>query len=71
MKPVGFQKPKIHGKGSFIPPNPKSLDQSCVPGDYVKSETIGGVLHQGILIEWDSNVAIIQLDDGGRKAIEC
>lgn len=70
-KPVGFPKPEIRGKGSFTPPAPKQLDESCVPGDYVKSGTIGGVEYQGILKEWDSNVAIVQLDVGGEKAIEC
>lgn len=70
-RPVGFPKPEIKGKGTFTLPTPKPLDESCVPGDYVKSGTIGGVEYQGVLKEWDSNVAIVQLDVGGEKAIEC
>ena len=68
---VGFPKPEITGKGTFTPPPAKDLDRSCQPGEYVKSGTIGGEEYRGILKEWDSNVAIIQLDSGGEKAIEC
>ncbi len=33
--------------------------------------TLGGVFYTGIVVEMDSNVAIVELADGTRKAVEC
>jgi len=71
IKAIGFPTPQITGKGSFSPPQAKELTASCDPGEYVKSETMDGKVYQGILKEWDSNVAIITLDGGGEKTAEC
>jgi hypothetical protein len=66
-KPVGFPKPQIRGKGSFTPPKPNQLDNSCEVGDYV----ITSLGHIGVLQKWDSNVASVKLDDGRIKEEKC
>ena len=68
---VGFPKLEIKGKGTFRPPNAKPLTRESQISDYVVSKTIGGARYAGVLKEWDSNVAIIELSDGRKKGIEC
>ena len=40
-------------------------------GDWVSWNTISGDHYEGRLIEWDSNVAIVELANGREKAVEC
>jgi hypothetical protein len=68
---VGFPKIEVQGEGTFKPPKPKVLTRECMVGDYVVSDTIGGSSYTGVLKEWDSNVAIIDLGNGSIKAVEC
>lgn len=71
MSLVGIKKLKITGSGTFTMPEPKLLTERSVVGDYVKSSTIGGDEIIGILKEWDSNVAIIDLMNGHTRSVEC
>ena len=55
----------------------KPLARTCVPGDHVSWKTIGGTRHTGILVEWDSNVAVIdcnttngEFHESVRKSVE-
>lgn len=49
----------------------KNLDRTCEPGDRVRWGTVSGVTFEGVLIEWDSNVAVVRLPDGRIKSVEC
>ena len=49
----------------------RELSRSCEVGDRVAWTTIGGISYCGILIAWDSNVAVVKLDDGKEKCVEC
>lgn len=49
---------------------PTELDRDCKVGQLVCWKTISGQEHEGVLIEWDSNVAIVKTLDGN-KAVEC
>jgi len=61
---------KISGQGSFTPPpTPLPLTSKSEIGQYVTWESITRS-YAGILKEWDSNVAIVQLPDGTMKAVE-
>lgn len=68
---LGMIHPEIKGEGTFHPPIPQSLDRNSEIGDYVDWNTIGGTIYVGILREWDANVAIVELNDGTMKPIEC
>lgn len=51
---------------------PEELNRNHQIGDFVKWQTIGGAKFEGILQEWDSNVAIVKLSNTETlKAIEC
>lgn len=47
------------------------LDYACKIGDRVKWKTIKGDTFEGTLYDWDENVAIVKLDNGTFKSIEC
>lgn len=47
------------------------LDYACKVGDRVFWQNIKGERWEGELVEWDSNVAYVKLDDGTVKAVEC
>ena len=49
----------------------RQLDYACIKGERIFWETIRGERFEGVISEWDSNVAIVTLDDGTTKAIEC
>lgn len=68
---LGLIHPEFKGQGTFRPPPSKPLDRDSEIGDYVDWNTIGGTIYVGILREWDSNVAIVELNDGTMKPIEC
>jgi len=51
--------------------NIPKLDYMCRINERVWWETIVGKRYEGKLKEWDSNVAIVELDDGTIKAVEC
>lgn len=70
-KPVGFSKIAISGEGTFRSPIPQTLDRSSHLGDYVCWQTMEKAQYMGILREWDSNVAIVELADGSTKPVEC
>lgn len=67
---AGFPKIKVSGTGSFTPPTPIPLTPDCPLGSYVYWDNIMQQRTVGILKEWDSNVAVIQLDNGSIKAVE-
>ncbi len=54
---------------SVVPP--VELDRTCREGERVCWRTISGDEFEGLLEEWDSNVAIVRLDDGTEKGVEC
>ncbi len=39
-------------------------------GEHISWKTIAGIEYNGIVIEMDSNVAIVRLPDGTQKAVE-
>jgi uncharacterized membrane protein len=47
------------------------LQVNCPIGSKVYWETILGKQYVGTLIEWDSNVAIVKLENSKTKAVEC
>ena len=52
----------------------KPISRDCNVGDIVYGSTIGGTDWVGFLVEWDSNVAIVEeIIDGIKKtrAVEC
>jgi hypothetical protein len=51
--------------------NLRQIDYACEVGERVKWETIAGRKFEGVIIDWDNYVAIVKLDDGTEKAIEC
>jgi hypothetical protein len=53
-----LKKPKLCGKGSFTPPEPKKLTRESEPGDYVYWE-VGSDKRTGILVVWKDERAII------------
>lgn len=67
-KLTGFPQIKMSGKGTFKPPTPKILTRDSEIGDYVvvidKSTYMLKTVATGILREWDSNTAVIELADG-------
>lgn len=71
MQRVGMKKLKITGSGTFTMPEPKPLTRQSEIGDYVKSVTMGGDEIVGLLNEWDSNVAVIDLMNGRTRSVEC
>ena len=68
---LGLVHPKIKSQGTFSPPPSQSLNSNSQIGDYVDWNTLRGVTYVGILREWDSNVAIVELNDGTMKPVEC
>ncbi len=56
-----------------VDPTPPHGADRKVPkvGDAVVWKTLGGDKFVGRVIELDSNVAIVELPDGTRKAVEC
>lgn len=46
------------------------LTRASLPGDFVWWRTVANVVADGQLVEWDSNVAIVETSDG-KKAVEC
>ena len=56
--------PAIGGGMSF------ELSGNEKPGDRVWWVTVSGERLEGTLEEWDSNVAVIRLDDGTEKCVE-
>lgn len=40
-------------------------------GSFIAWDTIGGKHYEGYVEEMDSNVAIVELEDGTKKAVEC
>ena len=71
MTQVGMKKLKLTGSGLFTMPEPKLLTEQSKIGDYVNSTTVGGEEIIGILTEWDSNVAVIDLLNGQTRSVEC
>ena len=81
VKGPGFPKPEIKGKGGFTPPEPKPLNVSCVPGDYVEIGLMSPLLNLhtpivGILKEWEphdssSSVAIVESNNGDILRVRC
>ncbi len=49
----------------------KYLDYTCVIGERVQWETLLGEKLEGVLKEWDSNVATVEMDDGTVQTIKC
>lgn len=47
------------------------IDYACYVGERVKWENMKGEKFEGRIKEWDSNVAIVTMDDGTEKAVEC
>jgi hypothetical protein len=68
MSKAGFPKIKMNGRGISKPPKSKLLDRNCVPGDIVHWSTDKEFI--GELIEWDSNVAIVNIGSMS-MAVEC
>jgi len=65
---TGLPKIKMSGKGTFVPPiTPLTKDSKL--GDHVFWDSTTRS-YNGVLVEWDSNVAIVKLGDGTIKAIE-
>jgi len=49
----------------------KTLDRNCQIGDSVQWETVVDDCYEGVLTEWDSNVAVVKLSNGKIKCVEC
>lgn len=49
----------------------KYVDERCEIGERVYWENLRGDHFEGILIEWDNYNAIVRLDDGTTKAVQC
>ena len=49
----------------------QQIDYMCEIGDRVFYKNFRDEKFEGTLIEWDSNVAIIKMDDGTTKSVEC
>lgn len=47
------------------------LDYACEEGERVQWKNLLGERFEGIIKEWDGNIAILTLDDGTDKFIEC
>jgi len=47
------------------------IDYACQIGERVRWENIIGEKFEGKLIDWDNNTAIVKMDDGTEKAIDC
>ena len=47
------------------------IDYECKIGERVYWNNLRGDRFEGVITEWDSNVAIVKLDDGSEKAVEC
>jgi len=47
------------------------IDYVCDIGERVKWSNLRGENFEGVIKEWDSNVAIVQMDDGTEKCVEC
>lgn len=60
---------KMTGHGSFQPPIPIPLTRESQIGQYVMWDSIA-TSYAGILKEWDSNFAIVELPNGTMKAVE-
>lgn len=65
---IGFPKIDVRGEGEFKPPEPKNLNHSCEPGDFVRYK-VGNESFDGVLQEWRS-VALIKLMDGTERLVE-
>lgn len=65
MNKLKAPKPNITGQGTFKPPNPKTLNNSCAINDYVQH---GDKI--GILLKLENNTATIRLNDGTIKDIQ-
>lgn len=70
MQKQTLPKLEITGTGSFTPPVSTPLTRESQIGQCVKWDSITRS-YMGVLIEWDSNVAIVRLMDGAIKAVEC
>ena len=66
---TSLPKVKLTGQGSFQPPTPLPLTSESQIGQYVTWEGLTRN-YAGILKEWDSNVAVVELPDGTMKAVE-
>jgi len=47
------------------------IDYACEIGDRVFWRTIKEERFEGTLIEWDNDTAIIKMDDGTEKTVDC
>ena len=47
------------------------VDYACEIGDRVRWANLRGQKFEGILEDWNSNIAIIKLDDGSIMEVEC
>ena len=47
------------------------VDYACQIGERVRWENLKGEKFEGTIKKWDDNVAIILLDDGTEKTVEC
>jgi len=49
----------------------QQIDYMCQIGDRVFYKNFRNEKFDGTLIKWESNVAIIKMDDGTTEAVEC
>ena len=47
------------------------IDYACQIRDRVWWKNMAGERFEGVLIDWDNETAIIKMDDGTEKAIDC
>jgi hypothetical protein len=49
----------------------RQIDYACIKGERIWFPTFKGEKLEGIIKEWKDNIAVVQLDDGTIKEIEC
>jgi uncharacterized protein YijF (DUF1287 family) len=47
----------------------QELTRDCQPGQPVRWRTLGGVVHEGVLVEWDNGTAVVLKPDGSTVSV--
>ena len=49
----------------------RQIDYACLKGERIWFPNMRGEKFEGVITEWRDNIAIVKLDDGSTKEIEC
>lgn len=49
----------------------RQIDYACLKGERVWCPILNGGKFEGVIKEWKDNIAVVELDDGTVKEVEC